>query len=111
MLHAVHLPCFHDDVITGGSCSSLLASNLLGGSGSGKLLAWSVQHTDVDPAQLPVNFHRSRHGRTTPSAFAGKSSSADPAESEEERREPTWPLMLISYYKSKIKEQQRIARE
>lgn len=111
MLHAGHLPCFHDDVITGGSCSSLLASSLPGGSGSNKLLAWSSQHTDVDPAQLPVNFHRSRHGRTTPSAFAGKSSSADPAESEEERREPTWPLMLISHYKSKIKEQQRIARE
>lgn len=102
MFDAVHhLPCLHDDLTTGGSCSSLVTSGLLGVGGSTKWLAGNFPDSELHSAFPAATFHGARRGRAIPSSFD--------TESEEERREPTWPLMLVSYYKMKIKEMQGLA--
>lgn len=113
MLDAVHIPCWEHDVATGSSCSSLLDTSLLARPGTGRLLHWNSGTFDVHAVQHPTGFPSSRHARALPSAFEeAKAAEGDgDKESEEERREPGWPIMLISYYKSKIKEMQTVARE
>lgn len=105
MLDVIQLPSLHED-LTAGSCSHLSASALLSSRsvGASRLLE-DFHSNDPHSALLPSPHHGFRRSRAVASAFGD----ATHSESEEERREPAWPLMLVSYYKMKIKEMQDLA--
>lgn len=99
MLDVVHLQSLHDP-FSYGACGSSCDPSVAYGVHVGQLPRGMSRH-ELDVMSHSFNFHSQRFGRSTATAFSHVG--------EEERREPTWPLMLVSYYKMKIKEMQKLA--